>query len=76
MRAADERVRNVTERLRKTFVRAPISGRALKTFMKAGETFSAFAPQRILSLADTSSLRARAEVDEQDIGEYASDSEL
>ncbi|MCI0491274.1 MAG: HlyD family efflux transporter periplasmic adaptor subunit [Blastocatellia bacterium] len=66
--AADERVRNVTERLGKTFVRAPISGRVLKTFMKPGETFSTFTPQPILSLADTSSLRIRAEVDERDTG--------
>jgi HlyD family secretion protein len=66
--AADERVRSVTERLSKCFVKAPISGTVLKTHMKAGEAFSTFMPQAILSLADTSSMRVRAEVDERDLG--------
>lgn len=66
--AADERVRNVTERLSKCFVKAPISCTVLKTFMKPGETFSTFTPQPILSLADTSRMRVRAEVDEHDLG--------
>src|ERR1041384_6870987 len=69
VRAADERVRSVTERLEKAFVKAPISGTVLKTFMRPGETFSTFTPQPILSLADLSSLRVRAEVDERDIGQ-------
>lgn len=68
VRAADERVRNVNERLSKCFVKAPISGTVLKTFMKPGETFSTFTPQPIMSLADTSSMRVRAEVDERDLG--------
>lgn len=68
VRAADERVRNVTERLSKCFVKAPISSTVLKTFMKAGETFSTFTPQPILSIADTSRMRVRAEVDERDLG--------
>jgi HlyD family secretion protein len=65
--AADERVRNVTERLGKCFVKAPISGTVLKTLMRPGETFSTFTPQPILSLADTSRMRVRAEVDERDL---------
>ena len=68
VRAADQRVRSITERLEKVFVKAPISGTVLKTFMRPGETFSSFTPQPILSLADVSSLRVRAEVDERDIG--------
>jgi ABC exporter DevB family membrane fusion protein len=68
VKAADERVRSVTERLEKVFVKAPISGTVLKTFMRPGETFSTFIPQPILSLADLSTLRVRAEVDERDIG--------
>jgi len=67
VRAADERVRGVTEQLEKVFVKAPISGTVLKTFMRPGETFSTFTPQPILSLADVSSLRVRAEVDERDV---------
>lgn len=66
--AADQRVRSVTARLEKVFVKAPISGTVLKTFMRPGETFSTFTPQPILSLADVSTLRVRAEVDERDIG--------
>jgi HlyD family secretion protein len=66
--AADERVRSLTERVEKVFVKSPISGTVLKTFMHPGETFSTFIPQPILSIADTSSLRVRAEVDERDIG--------
>lgn len=68
VRAADQRVRSVAERLEKVFVRAPISGTVLKTFMRPGETFSTFTPQPILSLADVSTARVRAEVDERDIG--------
>jgi HlyD family secretion protein len=68
VRASDQRVRNVTERLSKCSVKAPISGTVLKTFMKPGETFSTFTPQPILSLADTSRMRVRAEVDERDLG--------
>ena len=68
VKAADERVRSVRERLEKVFVKAPISGTVLKTYMRPGETFSSFTPQPILSLADLSSLRVRAEVDERDIG--------
>ena len=68
VRAADQRMRSVAERLEKVFVRAPISGTVLKTFMRPGETFSTFTPQPILSLADVSTARVRAEVDERDIG--------
>ncbi len=65
--AADERVRALSERLEKTLVRAPISGTVLKTLMRPGETFSTFTPQAILTLADISIKRVRAEVDEADI---------
>jgi ABC exporter DevB family membrane fusion protein len=68
VRAADEHVRSLTERLEKILVKAPLSGTVLKTFMRPGETFSTFTPQPILSLADLSNLRVRAEVDERDIG--------
>jgi HlyD family secretion protein len=68
VRAADERARIVTAQLEKAFVKAPISGTVLKTFMRPGETFSTFTPQPILSLADVARFRVRAEVDERDIG--------
>jgi len=68
VRAASEHVRVVSEQLRRCEVTAPISGTILKTYMKAGETFSTFNLQPILGLADTSRLRVRAEVDERDVG--------
>jgi len=49
-------------------VKARISGTILRIDMKSGESFSSQFPRPILSMADTSSLRVRAEVDERDIG--------
>jgi len=37
-------------------------------FMKPSDTFSIFTPQPRLSLADTSRMRVRAEVEERDLG--------
>jgi HlyD family secretion protein len=68
VRSADEQVRLVQQTLDKSFVRAPIDGTVLRTMLRAGETFSVMVPQPILSLADTSRLRVRAEVDERDVG--------
>jgi multidrug resistance efflux pump len=68
VRSADERVRAVEQTLQKTFVRAPISGTVLRTLLEPGESFSTLVPRPILSLADTSRLRVRAEVDERDVG--------
>jgi ABC exporter DevB family membrane fusion protein len=65
---AEHRVRAAHDNLEKCRVRAPISGRVLRREMKPGETVSVVFPQPILSLADTSRLRVRAEVDERDIG--------
>jgi ABC exporter DevB family membrane fusion protein len=66
--AAEQRVRAAHDKLEKCRVRAPISGRVLRRDMKPGEAVSVVFPQPILSLADTSRLRVRAEVDERDIG--------
>jgi multidrug resistance efflux pump len=68
VRWADERVRALQKTLEKCCVRAPISGTVLRTFLKPGESFSTLVPRPILSLADTSRLRVRAEVDERDVG--------
>jgi ABC exporter DevB family membrane fusion protein len=66
--AAEHRVRLARDNLEKCRVKAPISGRVLRRDMKPGEAVSVVFPQPILSLADTSRLRVRAEVDERDIG--------
>jgi HlyD family secretion protein len=67
VRSADERVRALEQTLEKTFVRAPIGGTVLRTLLEPGESFSTLVPRPILTLADTSRLRVRAEVDERDV---------
>jgi multidrug resistance efflux pump len=67
VRTAEERVRALDQTLEKTFVRAPIAGTVLRTLLEPGESFSTLVPRPILSMADTSRLRVRAEVDERDV---------
>ena len=67
MRAAGDRVRVLQQMIEKSMVRAPVSGTVLRTLLRPGESFSTFVPRPIVSLADTSSLRVRAEVDERDV---------
>jgi multidrug resistance efflux pump len=67
VKAADERIRLGTEMLAKRQVTSPVAGTVLRTNMKVGETYSTFTPQPIITVADTSRLRVRAEVDERDI---------
>ncbi len=65
---AEEQVRTAKARLDKCTVKAPLSGTIVRTFLKAGESVSTVFPQPIVSLADVSQLRVRAEVDERDVG--------
>jgi ABC exporter DevB family membrane fusion protein len=65
--SAEERVKTATAKLGKCTVKAPITGTVLKCHLKAGESVSTVYPQPIVSLADTSNLRVRAEVDERDV---------
>jgi HlyD family secretion protein len=67
VRAAKKREQTILEMMDKCKVKAPIAGTVLRTNMKVGETFSTFAPQPIVTLADTSNFRVRAEVDERDV---------
>jgi HlyD family secretion protein len=67
IRIAKKREQTILEMMDKCKVRAPIAGTVLRTNMKVGETFSTFAPQPIVTLADTSKFRVRAEVDERDV---------
>jgi HlyD family secretion protein len=68
IRAAKEGAQTISEQMKKCAIRAPIAGTVLRTNMKVGETFSTFTPQPIVTLADTSRFRVRAEVDERDVG--------
>lgn len=68
VRAAEERVKTAAAKLEKCSVKAPISGTVVRCYLKAGESVSTTFPQPIISLADTSRLRVRAEVDERDVG--------
>ena len=68
VKLAEEQARTAKARLDKCTVKAPLSGTVLRTFLKAGESVSTVFPQPIVSLADTSQIRVRAEVDERDVG--------
>lgn len=68
VRLAEEQARTAKARLDKCTVKAPLSGTVLRTFLKAGESVSTVFPNPIVSLADTSQIRVRAEVDERDVG--------
>lgn len=78
IREADARAQGARTRreeaaalLAKTSVRAPISGVVLRRRLKAGESYSLEAPDEarasLFTLADTSTLRVRADVDERDV---------
>lgn len=67
IKAAAERVNVIGDRLKKCAVRAPIGGTVLRVHVEAGEAVSTLFPQPIVSLADSSRLRVRAEVDERDL---------
>ena len=68
IRVAEGRVNAFAARLDKCIVRAPMAGRVLRVNLKPGETVSTIAPRPVVSLADTSRLRVRVEVDERDLG--------
>ena len=64
---AAARVRESEARLAKTVVRAPISGVVLRKRLKSGESVSPDAPTGIVTIADTSVLRIRLDIDETDV---------
>jgi HlyD family secretion protein len=53
----------------KLTIRAPIAGTVLQVNAKVGELASPASPQPLLVLADLTSLRVRAKVDERDVGD-------
>jgi len=54
--------------IEKTRIRAPIAGTVLQVQAKVGEIATPSPDQTLVLMADTSSLRVRAELDERDIG--------
>lgn len=67
IKAAEERIRHLTEQLKKCSIKAPLAGKVLRVHVKPGEMVSTVFPQPIISIADTSVWRVRAEVDERDL---------
>lgn len=65
--AGEQRERLAADRLSKCTVRAPADGTVLRVATRVGELFSTFAPRPLLTIADLSVRRVRAEVDERDI---------
>lgn len=65
--AAEDRIRLAEDKLNKCVVRAPIDGTVLKVHLRQGESFALLSPKPLLSMADVSSRRVRAEVDEDDV---------
>lgn len=67
IKEAAAKVREAEARLEKTVVRAPISGVVLRKRLKGGESVSPDSPLGIVTIADTSGLRVRLEIDETDV---------
>lgn len=65
--AAENRVREAEERIKKCTIRAPIDGTVLRVNTRPGESFSTVTPHPLFILADASGRRVKAEVDERDI---------
>ena len=68
IKANEERVKSLEAQLKKCAVKSPISGTILRVHLHTGEAVSPINPRSIMSIADTTELRVRAEVDERDIG--------
>ncbi len=68
IKAAEERVKTLNAQLNKCVIKSPINGTVLRVHLHTGESVSPINPRSLMSIADTTRLRIRAEVDERDIG--------
>lgn len=68
---ARAQVREAEALLAKTIIRSPIGGVVLRKHARAGESVSAEANQKLLTIADDSTLRVRVDVDESDVSRVA-----
>jgi HlyD family secretion protein len=66
--SAEERVHAAVAQREKCIIRAPIRGTITRVNMRIGEAFSTVLPRPIVTMADLSERRIRAEVDERDLG--------
>ncbi len=64
--SAEARLREAEALLEKTHLRAPIAGRVLRRYLRAGESVSA-GGSPVVSLGNLSRLRVRVDVDEDDV---------
>ena len=69
---AKSEIRSARANLRKTIVRSPITGVVLRKRMLDGESVSPDSPTGIITVADTSELRIRVDVDEGDVARVKS----
>jgi len=65
--AAESRVQEAQERIKKCSIVAPIDGTVLRVDARPGEAFSTVTPHALFILADASGRRVKAEVDERDL---------
>lgn len=68
---AQAQLEEARARLKKTFIRSPITGVILRKYLKTGETVSSSfgsKPMPIVTVANITTLRVRVDVDESDIG--------
>ena len=65
--AANERIKLAEVKLAKCLVRAPIDGAILRVLLRTGESFALVSPRPLLTMADITGRRVRAEVDERDV---------
>jgi len=68
LHAAEERIRVASDKVDKCSVRAPMDGTILRIILKQGESFALVSPRPVVTMADLSGRRVRAEVDERDVG--------
>ncbi len=67
VQAATHRIQLAEDKLGKCVVKAPMDGTVLRVNLRAGESFALLSPRPILTMADLTGRRVRAEVDERDV---------
>ncbi|HEX5230576.1 MAG TPA: efflux RND transporter periplasmic adaptor subunit [Bryobacteraceae bacterium] len=65
--SAEASLKLAQDKLGKCTVRAPFAGTILRVLLREGESFGTLSPRPLFTMADVSSRRVRAEVDEDDI---------
>jgi HlyD family secretion protein len=68
IRGAEDRIQLAQDKLDKCVVRSPINGTVLRVMLHEGESFALVAPRPVVTIANLSGRRVRAEVDERDVG--------